>query len=1336
MSGTDPAIDSNAGVNGISAPVTLTATTPDVMTLDAGLSIIEKPAISIVKGSALNVGTDALATPGDIITYSYEVSNIGNVALSNVTVTEAATSFTGSGTLPSPSFVSSTLSSAAGSLKVGEKATYTASYAITAADITAGKIDNQAFTAGVSPKNVTVKDTSDSKNPADYNETGTPGTNPVEKDKTGTSIPKNPVGSIGDSVFLDNDGSNTQTTGDSPVVGVKVYLLNSTGVKIDSTTTGTDGKYLFSNLPLGTYSVQFVAPVGQSFVTPNSGTDPAIDSNAGTGGISAPVTLTPANKDVLTIDAGVKATIIPACQKPTLTAGNVVCSGTTYSISFNSNATTVTASAGTISGNSVTGIPVGTNVTMVASVGTNCNSSVTVQSPLTCNPIDNCTIPKLSVGQAVCNGTTYSVPFTVSGGTVSSSTGTISGNSVTGIPVGTNVTITATSGTCVSNIVVTSPTDCKTPCVNPTVSTSEPICSADNMTYSVNYTLTTGATITASVGTVGNGTISGIPAGTAVTITVKLTDCPDKVITIAAPNCVNTPKGSIGDFVFLDNDGSNTQTNGDTPVVGVKVYLLNSAGVKIDSTATGSDGKYLFSNLPLGTYSVQFVAPAGQSFVTANSGTNTALDSDAGTTGKSALISLTANTPNVLTVDAGLKADSAPKGSIGDSVFLDNDGSNTQTTGDTPVAGVKVYLLNSAGVKIDSATTGSDGKYLFSNLPLGTYSIQFVAPAGQSFVTPFVGNDPTKDSDAGISAPVTLTATSPNNSSIDAGVKPLPPCQKPNLTAGNVVCNGATYSISFYSSTTAVTSSAGAISGSSVTGIPVGTNVTLLASVGTGCTSTITVQSPVTCTPSDSCKIPTLNAGQAICNGDTYSVSFNVSGGSMSVSAGTISGNSVIGIPLGTNVTITATSGTCVSNILVTSPTNCKTPCVNPTVSTSEPVCSADKMTYSVSYILNTGATITASAGTVGNGVISGIPTAVDVTITVKLAGCPDKVERIPAPNCLNAPLGSIGDTVFLDNDGSNTQTTGDSPIAGVKVYLLNSTGVKIDSTATGSDGKYLFSNLPLGTYSVQFVAPVGQSFVTALSGTDPTIDSNAGTGGISAPIVLTSTNKDVLTIDAGLKPIPETIDLALKKIVSNKLAKVGDTITYVVKVWNKSSRNATGVAVSDSLSIGIQYLSSVATMGSYDVGTKSWTIGNVAAGDTVTLTMKVKVLAEGVWFNTAQISKADQTDINSTPGNSKDGENDIDRQCFSVPFKLCAGQGVVASLPSNYTGIVWKDGQGNTVPSNNGVVTFTKAGTYTFTATNGSCPTGGCCPVIVEEINCCPAEVCVPFTITKKRIQ
>jgi hypothetical protein len=50
-------------------------------------------------------------------------------------------------------------------------------------------------------------------------------------------------------------------------------------------------------------------------------------------------------------------------------------------------------------------------------------------------------------------------------------------------------------------------------------------------------------------------------------------------------------------------------------------------------------------------------------------------------------------------------------------------------------------------------------------------------------------------------------------------------------------------------------------------------------------------------------------------------------------------------------------------------------------------------------------------------------------------------------------------------------------------------------------------------------------------------------------------------------------------------------------------------------------------------------------------------------------------------------------------------------------------------------VVLLDAAGEYTFTATNGTCPASGCCPIIIEAgTNCCPAEVCVPFTIKKKK--
>ena len=534
------------------------------------------------------------------------------------------------------------------------------------------------------------------------------------------------------------------------------------------------------------------------------------------------------------------------------------------------------------------------------------------------------------------------------------------------------------------------------------------------------------------------------------------------------------------------------------------------------------------------------------------------------------------------------------------------------------------------------------------------------------------------------------------------------------------------------------------------------------------------------------------------------------------------------------------------------------------------------------------------------------------ITSSAPICTIKDSV-TITFKNC--NPLGAIGDFVFLDNDGNNSQSPGDSPIKDVRVYLLNSIGTIIDSTFTDVDGKYLFGNLPAGTYSVQFVAPTAQSFVTPNVG-GITKDSDAGVGGKSgqvtlAPVLNPITAADSaatfnFTLDAGIKKICvrptiavttppacstdkatfsfaittsavdsvrvspttatisgsgttytitaasgvnvtvkaykgincekdttiappmacgcvtappalalgqnlfackgdtfptlkatiigygtvdwykqatggtavatntltykpagiitandtlylearnltgtcpavsmrtpvvvvaqtciDTVDLALKKLISKKSAIVGDIIEYTIKVWNESNKNATGVEATDSLNVGVQYVSSSATRGSYDVATKKWTIGNVAAnGDTVALTIKVKVVAAGVWFNTAEISRTDQKDKDSTPGNNKDNEDDIDSQCFSVPFKLCIGQEqrVQVSLPSKYKNVVWSDQQtGN-------VVFFNQAGTYTFTASSGTCPTGGCCPVVVESIDCCPKQLCVPFTVTRKR--
>ncbi len=183
----------------------------------------ENPAIVIIKGSSLDLGTDGLANVGDIITYSYQVSNTGNVTLTNVTVAETAANFTGTGTLPIPLFVSSDMGSTAGTLNVGETASYEASYTLTALDIAAGGIDNQALATGTSPTSTLVEDNSDSSNPADPNETGTP-SDPNGNDPTNTSIP------LYANISIDKhatDGSDTQIVIDGGDASFEIVVTNN-----------------------------------------------------------------------------------------------------------------------------------------------------------------------------------------------------------------------------------------------------------------------------------------------------------------------------------------------------------------------------------------------------------------------------------------------------------------------------------------------------------------------------------------------------------------------------------------------------------------------------------------------------------------------------------------------------------------------------------------------------------------------------------------------------------------------------------------------------------------------------------------------------------------------------------------------------------------------------------------------------------------------------------------------------------------------------------------------------------------------------------------------------
>jgi gliding motility-associated-like protein len=224
-------------------------------------------------------------------------------------------------------------------------------------------------------------------------------------------------------------------------------------------------------------------------------------------------------------------------------------------VSFNSSGN-VTASSGTISGNTVSGIPVGTNVVLTATSSSVCSAitRINVTSPSDCtNPPIDCIVPSLSAGQGACSGNgTFSFAFNASvGAVITASSGIISGNIVTGIAVGTNVTITATNGSCATSIIVNSPTDCASPCATPMLSLSAGICNGS--TYSVNISNPNNATITASAGTVTTTSINNIQVGTSVTITATITGCTPQIITISSPLIpINPDAGNDGNLEICE----------------------------------------------------------------------------------------------------------------------------------------------------------------------------------------------------------------------------------------------------------------------------------------------------------------------------------------------------------------------------------------------------------------------------------------------------------------------------------------------------------------------------------------------------------------------------------------------------------------------------------------------------------------------------------------------------------------------------------------------------------------------------------------------------------------
>jgi uncharacterized repeat protein (TIGR01451 family) len=353
---------------------------------------------------------------------------------------------------------------------------------------------------------------------------------------------------------------------------------------------------------------------------------------------------------------------------------------------------------------------------------------------------------------------------------------------------------------------------------------------------------------------------------------------------------------------------------------------------------------------------------------------------------------------------------------------------------------------------------------------------------------------------------------------------------------------------------------------------------------------------------------------------------------------------------------------------------------------------------------LNSGATATLSInadvqnGFAGASVLNSVSvTALDqpdvdssndsAEIVIKIDGTDLTLTKVILTN----PTPSEGDTVTF-----RLEVTNNGPTDATNLNITDLLPPGLSYIGNGNNTQYRSS---AGTsYSKSDgVWVVGDLAVSAMIWLeiDATVDSgSSGTTITNVAFITEVDQEDPIPADnvANASISIDGVDLTLLKTVDNPTPNVGETVTYTMTVTNNSLDPATTVQVTDLLPPEVLYLSDDGG-GSYDTDPLSltygvWTVGTVAAGASVSLSIDVEVRNEDshlVITNTASITAMDQADPNTT-----------DNSAF-------------ADITVNASDISIIKTVDNATPAEGGTIT------YTITASNlGSNPATG---VEVEDI-------------------
>ncbi|MFM8387797.1 MAG: SdrD B-like domain-containing protein, partial [Actinomycetota bacterium] len=942
-----------------------------------------------------------------------------------------------------------------------------------------------------------------------------------------------PPAVVGSRVWSDLDGDGIQDAGEPGIAGVVLSVRDANGNPVTAVgggtvanvTTDADGNYVFKDLPLGTtYTVTVVsAPAEYIASPPTVGSDRAVDSSTGSA-TSALMTVT--NLTDFTLDFGFVPKVsvgnlvwLDADRDGVQDAGEPGIAGVTLTITkadgsavTDVNGASVTTTVTDANGNySFTNLPPGSYKVTVTSPAGYSATTAGAGTTLTDSSTGNATSANLVTGGA--NDTTldfgFVLPLVSVGNLVWKDTNGdgIKDSGEPGIS-GVTVTITKADGTPV--------VDAAGRTVTTTVTDADGEYLFENLPvgqYIVS--VATPATLTPTIA--GAGTTSTDSSTGSATSTVLTTNgASDLTLDFGF---VDLPV-TVGSLVWVDKNGDGIQDLGEFGLAGVTLTISKVGGGTVTdvngnpvTTTTTSDanGNYSFTGLAPGQYTVTVgTPPTGYVATVAGVGADRSVDSSTESATSSVLLGGTSDN----SLDFGF---SLPAVSVGNYVWVDSDRDGIQDSVELGIAGVTLTITtpsggpvtNVLGQSVTTTTTDANGFYLFEDLPYGSYKVTVTPPAGYIATTALAGSDRGTDSSTGSATSANLTTTGASDLTLDFGFV-VPAVSVGNLVwfdtdrdgvqdAGESGIAGVTLSI-----TKADGSAVTDVNGNAVTttmtdrngnylfaDLPIGSYkvsvvtpsgyLPTVAGAGTTSTDSSTGFATSANLATDGASDQTLDFGfiaPRVSVGNLVWFDTNHDGVQDANEAGIA----------GAVLSITKMDGSPVTNVFGATVGSITTDASGRFLFENLP-----PGQYKVS-IANPAGFMATVAGS-GTGATD---SAIDTDTSVNL---PNDGDSDMTLDFGFFPVSvSVGDFVWLDADKDGVQDADEKGIAGVTLTLTKSDGTAVTdvfgnavtTTTTDANGKYLFANLPPGTYKVSVTAPAGYVSTVSGAGTSAT-DSSTG---------------------------------------------------------------------------------------------------------------------------------------------------------------------------------------------------------------------------------------------------